>query len=158
MKQRNIVNRLPYREGTWFAIPLRPNGFAIGCVARYSGDGCVLGYFYGPARANVPTFEDTSGLMPEAAVRVARVSDLALLRGRWKILGERDDWNRDAWPIPKFLRRDELGKRAWLVTYSDSNPLDVVAEVSVPFEVDVAHRDGLEGSGAAEVLLSKCLA
>jgi len=29
---------LPYEEGTWFAVPLRTNGFGVGIIARMKAD------------------------------------------------------------------------------------------------------------------------
>ena len=43
---------LCYKEGTWFAVPLLPNGFAVGRVARHAKKGLmILGYFFGPKNA-----------------------------------------------------------------------------------------------------------
>jgi hypothetical protein len=61
-------------EGTWFAVPLRSNGFAVGVVARTSpGGGVVLAYFFQHVWDQPPPLSEVKGLKAEDAVRVLRV-------------------------------------------------------------------------------------
>ncbi|WP_415867687.1 Imm26 family immunity protein [Burkholderia ubonensis] len=53
-------------------------------------------------------------LKPEDAIRVVRFGDLSLMNGEWPIVDHVKDWQSDRWPMPKFVRRDPLAKRAWL--------------------------------------------
>jgi len=79
---------LPYREGSWFAVPLRQGGFGLGLVARATEEGKVIVcYFFGPRRETVPVLADARHAKASDAVRVARVGDLFLLRGQWPIIG-----------------------------------------------------------------------
>jgi hypothetical protein len=66
-----------YREGQWFAIPLRKEGYALGIIVR----GCYktkggLGYFFGPKYAEIPNDEATWEKKPEEAILIARFGDL----------------------------------------------------------------------------------
>src|SRR5687768_5375020 len=83
--------RLPYKEGDWFAVPLRDGGWAVGRVARMPPPPKrgihLLGYFFGPRRDRVPALDDVADLAPEAAISIERFSDLGLVRGTWPVLG-----------------------------------------------------------------------
>jgi hypothetical protein len=73
------MKKLPYREGTWFAIPLETGGFGVGVVARATKRGkVILAYFFGPHRSEVPSLDEVERLSPEDAVAVAHVGDLGL--------------------------------------------------------------------------------
>jgi len=62
--------RVKYREGDWFAVPLREEGFAVGVVARANPNGVRLGYFFGPKRAVVPSGDEGADLRADQAVLV----------------------------------------------------------------------------------------
>jgi len=64
----------PYREGDWFAVPLGDGSFATGIVQR-DGNHVVDAVFFGADR--------------EHPVLSARVSNRALLLGRWHRIGAR---------------------------------------------------------------------
>ena len=151
--------KLPYREGTWFAVPLREGGFGVGVVARATTKGkVILCYFFGPRRINVPALSELEWEehKPHAAVLAVRVGDLSLIRGDWPIIGEAASWKRSDWPMPPFVRRDELSRRAWRVQYSDTDPLAI--DLEVPDQYDSAlEPDAVCGSGAAEIVLTKML-
>jgi len=94
--------KLPYKEGTWFAVPLRGGGYATGLVARHiPGEGkIVLAYFFGPKRQTIPSMEELEGLTPDMAIKVIRVGDLGLFEGSWPIVGDSPKWQRERWPMP----------------------------------------------------------
>lgn len=149
---------LPYSEGTWFAVPLTQGGYAVGLVARSTSEGeVILCYFFGPRRDVLPPLAEVVSLRPEGAVRVARVGDLGLMNGTWTILGRTDLWRRVDWPMPYFVRRDELSRRAWRVTYSDEDPNQVLYEEEVDYELGGLDRDSVWGAKFAEASLSKIL-
>lgn len=140
--------KLPYREGSWFALPLRQGGFAVGVVARAGSEGkVILGYFFGPRRTSVPTIAEVENLMPSSAIHVVRFGDLSLMRGEWPILGESTSWKRADWPMPPFVRRSDLSRNAWRVHYSDSDPNSIDREEPEPYESTLG-RDSVSGSGA----------
>ncbi len=149
--------KLPYREGTWFGVPLRQGGFGVGVVARATAEGkVILAYFFGPRRTAIPALAEVERLKPGDAIRVVRVGDLSLIRGEWPIIGEAASWKRSDWPMPPFVRRDDLSHKAWRVQYSDSNPNAIDYEEVEQFESKL-ERDAVLGSGAAELVLTKVL-
>jgi hypothetical protein len=150
--------KLPYENGTWFAVPLRNGGFATGVVARHSPDGVILVYLFGPKRPKVARLDQLEGLTKAIAIKVSIAGDLGLLEGRWPIIGKFPSWQDSEWPMPKFLRKDLLGATAWLVTYAENNPNHVVSEEPVPFETTGFERDVLSGAGAVEIVLTRLLA
>lgn len=149
---------LPFKEGTWIAVPLRHGGYAVGRVARYTPKGeIILTYFFGPKRERVPTLDEIEHLKPREAIKVIRVSALGLLDGSWPIIGDSAQWEREKWPIPAFIRRDPLSRTAWRVVYADDDPNSVPSEVRIPYETAGLEPDRLSGGKAAEVRLSKIL-
>lgn len=144
-------------EGTWFAVPLRSKGFAVGVVARTSpGGGIVLAYFFGKKWDRPPTLGEIKGLHPEEALRVLRVGDLGLIDRTWPVLGRDPDWRRGEWPVPPFARKDDLSRRAWRVHYSDRDANLVESETPISYDTNV-ERDAVLGAGAAEIVLTKLL-
>jgi len=118
----------------------------------------MLVYLFGPRRDAVPTLADVHGLQAPSALKALRTGDMALANGRWQVIGDAQDWDRAAWPVPRFLRRADALKRAWLATYSDNDPGKPEREESVPYETDGLEADSLYGYGSIELLLSKLLA
>lgn len=149
--------KLPYSEGTWFEVPLRQGGVAVGLVTRASIEGkVVLCYFFGPSRSAVPKLAELERLKSYEAVLVARVGDLSIIRGDWPIIGQSTSWKRLDWPVPPFVRRDDLGRRAWVVQYTDDDPNVIAYENPVQYGCKL-ERDSVFGSGAVELLLTKML-
>lgn len=151
--------KLPYEESSVFAMPLRLGGFARGVVARMPPRGrVVLGYFFGP-RLQTPVAATLDYLHPSLAVARIRFGDLGLIEGRWLVIGKVPNWNRADWPVPDFVRRDPISRRAWLVRYPNDEPLHSVSEpLSSYDDLQLLENDGLFGAGAAEAKISKLLA
>jgi hypothetical protein len=150
--------KVPCQEGALFAVPLRSGKYAVGVVARTSPGGVMLNYFFGPARESVPTADQLSHLRPQDALLVGCVGDLHLLQGSWLIIGQLPSWKREEWPMPLFVRRDDIMKKAWLVQYSDANPNSLPTESRMDyFEADSCDRNSMWGAGAAEIRLNKLL-
>jgi len=149
--------KLPYREGTWFAVPLRQGGYAIGVAARIDGTGGMFGYFFGPKCEKVPILEEACKHCKEDAVLLTRFGDLGLIEGDWPIIGDCDEWDRGVWPMPPFVRIDEVAGKAWISHYSEDN-LDFIQEKPCdPSLVSEYPYDRLSGSGAVEIRLTKIL-
>jgi hypothetical protein len=134
-------------------------GYALGVVARIGKRGSLVGYFFGPARPQIPSLGPIGNqLVAQRAVMVAIVGDLALLRGSWPILGKLEPWSRNSWPMPEFVRRDALSGRPCRVVYGES---DFFTELScTPCSEEEAlglASDGLMGSGFVEAKLGRLL-
>ncbi len=158
MKRRCPTEKLPYKEGTWFAVPLRQGGYAIGCVARHTPEGeIILAYLFGPKRERIPTLDEIDHLEPHEAVKVIRVGGLGLIDGSWPVIGDSPHWERERWPIPAFIRRDDLSRTAWRVIYSDDDPNSIPSEQRIPYETTGLEPDSLHGHRAAEIYLSQIL-
>lgn len=149
---------LPYSEGSWFAVPLRNGGYAIGVIARMAPQGrIVFGYFFGPKRNVVPQVLEVDGLCAGSAALSVRVGDLGLIKGEWPVIGRATHWSRDDWPMPSFVRRDPLSNRALLIRYKDSNPGEVESESPLLAWDRSEQEDGLCGYGSVEKKLTNLL-
>jgi hypothetical protein len=153
---------LPYREGTWFAVPLSVDGYAAsyaaGVVARVAPSGrIILAYLFGAKYSQPPTMADVAALRPEDAIRRVRTGDMGLMNRRWPIIGHAENWDRRAWPMPQFIRRADLLKRAWRETYCDLDPSRLEREESIPYDSAGLESDSLYGYGATESLMTKLL-
>lgn len=149
----------PYREGSWFAVPLPGGGYAAGLVARTTSTGrIIMAYMFGPKRAVLPTLDDLAPLRPSDALLRLRTGDMGLLNERWSVIGDAPGWQREEWPMPAFIRRNDGLKRAWRVTYVDSDPAKLEREESIPYDTDGMESDSLYGYGSTELLMSKLLA
>jgi len=149
-----------YREGDWFAVPLRGGGFAAVIVARAMPrmESVLLGYFFGPRRGGVPTLDELSALSASDAVLVERFGDLGILDGTWPLVGHADTWDRGAWPTPAFGRLEELTGRAFKVIYDDGDPNRLLREERIDLsELASMPKDGLSGAGAVERILARLL-
>jgi hypothetical protein len=158
MKKRRHTEKLSYKEGTWFAVPLRQGGYAVGRVARHTPEGeIILAYFFGPKRERVPTLDEIDRLEPHEAVKVIRIGGLGLIDGSWPIIGDSTRWERQRWPIPAFIRREDPSRTAWRVVYCDDDPNSVPTEERIPYETTGLESDRLSGHKAAEIRLSQLL-
>jgi hypothetical protein len=118
----------------------------------------LLGYFFGPKYARLPTLADAAGLSPDRAAFVAKFGDLALKRGTWTVLGTLNSWDRQAWPIPVFVRYEELSGRTFRVVYADDNPNRVIREELVAAgDSVIGPPDALLGAGYVEKVLTSTL-
>jgi len=152
------VIRQRYSEGDWFAVPLRSDGFALGVVARANPKGVLLGYFFGPRRPQTPGLADIVGLVAERAVLIGRFGDLGIRTGSWSLLGRDPRWDRSAWPVPVFVRYEELTGRTFNVRYDDTDPHRLIREsVVAPGSAEHGPKDGLMGAGFVERRLTSLL-
>lgn len=134
-------------------VPVEPRGFGIGRIARVSGDGLVLGYFFAPAVFDWPSDAILEKLAARDATWIHQLSDLHLLDGSWPIRRS-SEWRRAEWPIPGFVRR--TANKARLVTYSD----DLQTNVIRPISLKAAARypaDAASGAVAVEKVLTRIL-
>ena len=147
-----------YRAGDWFAVPLPGGGFAAGVIARANPGGVLLGYFFGPRRPHVPGLHDLHELTAPQAVLTRKFGHLGLKQGRWPLLGRLDTWDPAAWPMPVFVRYEELTGRSFQVFYDEHDPIRVIREVQVPpWQAGQGPKDGLMGAGYTENALNQLL-
>jgi hypothetical protein len=152
------VAKTSFREGDWFAVPLSEGGYAVGVVARANTAGVLFGYFFGPRRDAVPSLTDVQGLAPEDAVLVGKFGYLGLRERKWPILGRLETWNRRDWPMPAFVRYEELSGRSFKVIYDENDPNRLVREEQIPpGAAEQGPQDGLMGAGFVEEVLSDAL-
>jgi len=145
-----------YKEGDWFAVPLREGGYAVGLIVRSGG--VLFGYFFGPKREKIPGLSEFQALTPENAIFVGQFGDLGLLKGKWPIIGHSESWDRRIWPMLPLVRRDAVSGEARLIKYSDDDPIQEISETPCDlFEIRNYPEDGLWGSGAVEIRLTKLL-
>jgi len=149
--------KLNYKEGDWFMVPLQPDGFATGLVARHDARGRVLGYFFGPRRDHPPSPSDIKGLQAGDAVMVCIFGGIGLLMGKWKVIAHSENWNRDEWPIPTFGRVTAISNIGWEVKYSDTLKRSTEQRISVEMARELTP-DRLCGYGSIETRLSRLLA
>lgn len=152
-----MKRKLPYQEGTLFAVPLRNGGYGLGLVARLSGDGLVFGYFFGPLRTSIPVMGDVGELSAEDSILRLRFGDLGLLNGEWPIVGQFSGFTRSNWPLPPFVRVDSMAKKAWKTLYTET--LEFISET--PCDLELAKEnpeDCLAGYGSVEKKLTRLLA
>lgn len=151
-----MSNAFPYAEGTVFSVPLREGGFARGIVARAAPEeACIFGYFFGPKVGSVADL-DMDNISPENAILSVISGDLGLMNGEWQVIGLLPDWQREAWGMPDFVRRDPIGKRAWRVRYSDNDPSKIESEEPTDFDTNLPPNWS-SGYGSVELKLTKLL-
>lgn len=150
--------KLPYTEGSVFAVPLERGGFAIGVVARATRHGRVIFcHFFGPRLTALPPSGLDWQLTPHESVLRLIVGDYGLIHGEWPVIGRLSNWNREEWGMPPFLRTESLRGAKWIVTYSDANPSQELSAIRTEREHPDIPQDGMSGSGAAEWKLDRAL-
>jgi len=141
--------------GSVFLVPLRDSGYGTGVVARSTGQGDCLGYFFGPRIRNEADV-DVSQLQASRAILVGMFGDLDLINRNWPVVGNIPRWNPADWPVPRMARLDEAANRAWVSTYDDDLHCVNEEEIS-PAEALQYPYDRMMGSGAVEIRLTKLL-
>ncbi len=135
-----------YREGDWFATPLGDGRYVLGRIARHSNS-IVFGYFFAPPFDHLPTLEEIGDPQAEDSFAQMRFSYLGLRDGEWPVLGQTDNWDRDAWPLPEFESRLEITGRP-TVLYAVQ-----IDEKTVSRELNVRRVDASEAGKRPEVSL-----
>jgi len=150
-----------YKEGDLFAVPLPDGGYAIGIVARAArkrNKGILLGYFFGSWRSEIPSIHELATLTPKDAVYVCRFGDLGLFNGTWSVIGQLPSWNKAAWPMPAFVRKQLISGKTLKVVYADDDPARVVSEIETNSSAMAeCPEDGLMGAQAVALVLNRKL-
>ena len=148
-----------FGEGDWFGLPVKGGGWALGVIARRRPRSPVLlGYFFGPRRPEPPVLADVEGLTAEDAAFVCIFGYQGLKNEEWPVLGKLDDWDRDAWPMPVFIRRPKLTNRILRIYYDPDDPnKEIRNQPALPGEPVDGPESGTYGSGAVSIKLGKLL-
>lgn len=145
-------------RGTVFAVPLREEGFAIGVAARLGRTGVCLAYFFGPRLPVVPDGGQVAALEADAAVLVALCGDADLRGGRWQVVGRVARWRNSDWPMPVFVRKEEISGRTFRVLYDEQDPGSPPREERLPAgAMAYGLQDRLMGGGSVERTLTRLL-
>jgi hypothetical protein len=138
--------------------PFTSGGFAVGIVARANPRAALLGYFFGPRQRAIPSLDDVTDLKASEAVLVGRFGHLGLTRGRWPIIGQLEGWDRRDWPMPVFVRYEELTGRSIRVIYDADDPAKMMQEEEIlPGADEQQPKEGLMGAGYLEKALTSLL-
>lgn len=149
---------LPYGRGDWVAVPLTDEGYAVGIVVQADGAGGVTGYFFGPRRQTIPSIAELCLLRPSEAIHICNYGDLGLVNGEWAVIGGREEWNPDDWPVPVFGYIEGRGRPAWKVTFQDDDLVSYAMREQVSVEECLRlPKTGMSGSGAVEKSLTYLL-
>ncbi len=150
------MKKLPYSEGDICCVPLRDMGFVLGVIARVpKGRKVLLGYFFGSRIEEFTAMKGGLHLNPSLALKVIKFGDRGLMNGSWPIIGSVEGWNRTEWLIPKFIRKDDLRRRSYLISYSDDNLRNEIAQEPCEYDLSGYEPDSLFGYGVVEILMTK---
>lgn len=151
-----MTKKQKYREGSWFAVPLKSEFLAVGLVARTTNPRAgVLAYFFNKRFRSIPDLKELKGLSPSDAIKVICVGDLGLINREWKVIGELPNWDRSQWVVPQFVRREDITNRCWLVTYSDEDVNVIESEELLKKDRVDLEDDSAWGHGAVEKMLPR---
>jgi hypothetical protein len=153
------LKKINYSEGSCFSIPLREGGYARGVVTRMDSDGTIFGYFFGPKIGRISEVCVDANLCPDQAVFCGRFGDLGLLNEEWQVIGNIQNWSREKWSMPPFLRFEEGSLTGFLSTYGEDF-LDFINEREVDLStinVGDLPKDSVMGYGFVEIKLTKLL-
>lgn len=153
-----MTGKHAYVEGDVFAVPLDGRaGYGVGLVARADGCGVVLGYFFGPARPQVPALGELGELAIDAAVAVHWFGDLSLVRGEWPLIGRLPQWRRAAWPVPVFGTYNVLLEQGFRLEHPHDTFGDVREIPVTRAEAEALPWGALFGAGVVEGTLTELL-
>jgi hypothetical protein len=145
-----------FGAGDWFAVPLPDGNWVVGRIARRGGP-ALLGYFFGPRRAELPALAELKSLHAADAVWVTKFSYLGLRDGEWPILHGAEDFDSTAWPMPMFPVRGPDGSYEAMF-YPEDKPGTQPILVSVTKEVfERLPKGGAAGSKYVENWLDRIL-
>jgi hypothetical protein len=157
-----LKKHIKYKEGQWFAIPLKNGGYATGIIVRgsYMTKG-GLGYFFGPKYKEIPSYTETYQKNKDNPILIGWFGDLGIIKGDWPIIENGRNFIREDWPVPKFQRKSSLTEgKVYVVEYGQNNEVhDSIREILVPINKEILKypEDGLYGSEAIEKELEKLL-
>ena len=135
-KKTSKKRKLPYHEGSVFAIPLNDGGYGIGVVARAASNGVILSYLFSDRYTTIPAQNELPKLDPQKALLKIRMGDLYLLNGSWTVLGDLEDWKKEMWPVPVYIQRNATVGKVWTETFWDKDVSRIGSTDTVPESFD----------------------
>lgn len=142
--------------GTWFCVPLRTKGYAIGVVTRIGDGGVLFGYFFSMLVEEVP-LAIPDGCSSEDKILCTKFGCLGFKKKRWPIIGVDECFDPNNWPLPPMIRVDDGSNVAFLTEYNDV--VSAVSEKRVDASlIDRYPYDSLLGAGAVEIKLTNLIA
>lgn len=117
--------------------------------------GVIFGYFFAPDMMS-SSVESFKGRRLKDAVLRLRFGDLGLINGDWPVLGKIDDWRREEWPMPDFVRREPGVSFFYRVRFSDRDPNEYEHDERVDIADDL-ESIAIYGYGAVEKEIMKLL-
>jgi len=101
-ENRMPKRKLPYSEGDFFAVPLKPDGYAVGIAIRIDGKGGIIGHFFQKKYDAPPAIDELESLTIEDSIHIEDFGDIGLRDGNWQVIGHNPKWDRTEWPMPTF--------------------------------------------------------
>jgi hypothetical protein len=145
--------------GAIVSIPLRSGGFARAVIARADGEGRMFAYFFGPKRSTVNELVSLPLPTAQNAILSGKCGDLALVNGKWSIIGRIEPWEPNDWPLPKFVS-DANDPESITITEFDDETLDAKSVRTVSrnsIDWQALPIDMMMGSGSVEIKLTRLL-
>ena len=152
------MRKIKYKESDILLLPLENGGFARGVIARMDGRGIVFGYFFGPTIHNPDQFPMELDLVPDKAILVCQFGDYGLVNEVWKVVGHINEWSREVWVLPKFIRWNRIDPIGFITEYDDC--LNEVGETMIRDKSEAPNglpKDTLMGSEVVEHRLTLLL-
>lgn len=143
--------------GDWFAFKLSNGQVAHGLVTHTHKSLYGLGYFFGPASDTAHNKVESLSLSPQSAALVGKFGFLGFKTADWFLLGRDPEWDQREWPIPRFVRHEELTGRTYLVQYGPDLGQAIGEELLAVGHTSVGPEDGLMGHGFVVARMSRLL-
>jgi hypothetical protein len=155
--------KIKIEESQIFTIPLTKDVLAIGVIARVDRKigsrrkpSIVFAYFFGPY-LEAPKADHLEKLKPENSVLRLKCGVLYIYEGKWQIIGDMPNWNRDEWPLPTFFRNDLLLGPVLVRFYDDDLVRPAEEQPYKGGDFEFTDEDSTSGSKAVEIRLRQKL-
>ncbi|MEM7375641.1 MAG: Imm26 family immunity protein [Bacteroidota bacterium] len=149
-----------FTTGTWFAIPLKSGGYAIGIITGGQSN-IRLGYFFLDRFDDLPKSSDLKDLSASKSSLIAWFSAKGFKQGRWIVLESNRAFKRAEWPVPRFARVDVVDPtKGFIIEYDPNEPnhTQPLREILCSSqETENLPYDGLFGVGAIESKLDSTI-
>ncbi|MFY0639797.1 MAG: hypothetical protein JXR16_02045 [Bermanella sp.] len=151
-----IAKKNNYIPGTWFSVPLRKGGYALGVIVSVGDKGVLYGYFFKPKLTEIPNKLAGSISLSECVLK-AKFGHLGLSKGRWKIIEKDNEWAKKGWGVEPMVRLDEDASIGFISHYNESLRLISEEKHKISSDLYKYPRDSLLGAGAVEIRLTNIL-